>query len=72
MAPTDNIATSDPDKVTPLKGTPQNPGRDPKAKKRPGEKGSMGDQALMDAIIIVAIAWAVILFFALSLRKHNV
>lgn len=69
---TDNLATSDHGNVTPLKGMPDNPGRDPKAKKRPGEKGSIGDQALMDAVIIVAIAWLVILFLALSLKNHNV
>lgn len=68
---TDNIATSE-SNVTELKGMPKNPGNDPKARKRPGEKGSMGDQALMDAIVIVAIAWLVILFLALSLRNHNV
>lgn len=69
--PTDNIATSE-ENVTHLKGTPANPGNDPKARKRAGEKGSMGDQALMDAIVIVALAWLVILFLALSLRNHNV
>jgi hypothetical protein len=57
--------------VVELKGMPKNPARDPA--KRPKEgKGSIGDVAFKDAVIIVAIAWAFLLFLAISLRHHNV
>ena len=46
--------------------------REPEAPARAGDKGSPGDQALMDALIIVGIAWAVLIFLFLSLRRHNV
>lgn len=63
--------TSEDEKVVQLKGTPQNPARDPKKRTRDG-KGSIGDVAFMDAVIIVAIAWAILLLLAVSLRHHNV
>lgn len=53
----------------PLKGSPQNPARDPKVKTG---KGSMGDKALTDAMIIVIAAWLFLLFLYFSLRHHNV
>lgn len=65
-----NMAT-EAEKVTYLAGTPQNPARDPKAKDATG-KGSIGDKALMDSIIIVVVAWTLLLFLAYSLRHHNV
>ena len=55
----------------PLAGTPGNPAHDPTRKDKQG-KGSIGDKALMDAIIIVALAWALLFFLAYSLRHHNV
>lgn len=61
---------TEPENVVDLKGMPANPGRDPKAQVE--GKGSIGDKALMDAIMIVVLAWAVILFLAFSLRHHNV
>jgi hypothetical protein len=61
---------TEPDNVTHLKGTPKNPGRDLKA--RAEGKGTMGDKALMDAILIVALAWVVVIALAYSLRHHNV
>lgn len=67
---TDNIAT-EPENVVQLKGTKANPARDPKRRSREG-KGSIGDVAFMDAVVIVAIAWAFLLFLAFSLRHHNV
>ena len=33
---------------------------------------SVGDEAFKDALIIIGIAWAVLLFLAFSLRSHNV
>lgn len=59
------------EKIVNLKGMPGNPGRDPKARNRSG-KGTIGDQAFMDALIIVVIAWVILLFFYFSLRNHNV
>jgi hypothetical protein len=46
--------------------------REPITPKRAGEKGSTGDQALTDALIMVGIAWAVLFFLAFSLRGHNI
>lgn len=46
--------------------------REPVGPKRAGDKGSMGDRALMDAVLIVGIAWAVLLVLAFSLHRHNV
>lgn len=45
--------------------------REPKGPVRAGAKGTRGDQALMDAILIVVIAWAILFFLAFSLRNHN-
>lgn len=46
--------------------------REPKGPKRSGDKGTVGDVALMDALLIVGIAWAVLFLLAFSLRRHNV
>jgi hypothetical protein len=46
--------------------------REPVAPKTAGDKGSTGDQALMDAVLIVVGAWALLFLLAFSLRKHNV
>lgn len=65
-----HITTSD-DLASPdLAGTGNNPARDPKPVKT--GKGSIGDRALMDALIIVALAWAVLILLAYSLRHHNI
>lgn len=57
--------------VVSLVGTKDNPAREPR--KRPSlGKGSIGDKALMDAVIIVAVAWLFLIFLAYSLRHHNV
>lgn len=57
--------------VTELKGMPNNPGRDPVKRTKAG-KGSIGDTAFMDAVIVVALAWAFLVFLAISLRHHNI
>lgn len=58
--------------VTPnLVGTPGNPARDPHKRPESG-RGSIGDQAFMDAVIIVGVSWLILLFLAYSLRHHNV
>jgi hypothetical protein len=46
--------------------------REPKGPKRSGDKGTVGDQAVMDAIIIIGICWLVVFSVWFSLRSHNV
>lgn len=65
------ITASDPDTRVDLKGSPANPGRDPKVMAKNG-RGSIGDKAFMDGLIIVVIAWVVLIFLYLSLRHHNI
>jgi hypothetical protein len=57
--------------VVSLAGMPGNPAHDPTRKDKEG-RGSLGDKALMDSIVIVAVAWLFLLFLAFSLRHHNV
>lgn len=58
------------EKVITLKGTSENPARDPKVTAKQGNKGSIGDKALMDSVILIAFAWGLLLFLAFSLRHH--
>lgn len=53
-------------------GRPIVTSREPVGPKNAGSKGSPGDVALMDAITIVIIAWAILFVLAFSLRRHNV
>ena len=46
--------------------------REPVGPKKAGDKGTIGDMAVMDAVIIVGIAWLILFFLAFSLRRHNV
>jgi hypothetical protein len=46
--------------------------REPVGPKNAGSKGSPGDVALMDAVMIVGIMWAVLFLLAFSLRRHNI
>lgn len=66
-----NIAT-EPDNVVNLKGTAANPARDPKVTAKAGNKGSVGDMAMNDALILVIVAWVVLLFLVFSLRHHSI
>lgn len=52
-------------------GSPIVTTREPVGPKRAGDKGSVGDTAVMDAVAIVCIAWAILLGLAWTLRKHN-
>lgn len=52
-------------------GSPIQMTREPVGPKRAGGKGSIGDQALMDAVLMVIGAWAVVVALAVSLRSHN-
>lgn len=45
--------------------------REPVGPKRAGDKGSVGDVALMDAIAIVVAAWLILFLLAFTLRNHN-
>jgi len=45
--------------------------REPKGPVRAGAPGSVGDQALKDALIMVAVAWVVIFFLYFSLRNNQ-
>lgn len=62
---------NDADVRNPLTGTSEKPARDPKVMAKSG-RGSIGDKAFMDGIIIVCIAWAILIFFYWSLRHHNI
>lgn len=53
-------------------GRPIQTTREPVGPKNAASKGSTGDQALMDAVMIVVAAWVLLFFLGLSLRKHNV
>lgn len=66
-----SMATEVGSPTPPLKGTKDNPAREPRKRALTG-KGSIGDQALMDAVILVAIAWLVLVVLAYSLRNHNI
>ena len=54
------------------KQSPLTLAREPKRPKRAGDPGSIGDQALKDAVLVIAIGWALLFLLAFSLRKHNV
>lgn len=53
-------------------GRPISTTREPVGPKNAASKGGTGDQALMDAVAIVVIAWVVLFMLGFSLRKHNV
>jgi hypothetical protein len=53
-------------------GSPIKTAREPVGPKNSGSKGSTGDRALMDAVMIVVAAWLILFFLAFSLRAHNV
>jgi hypothetical protein len=36
-----------------------------------GDKGSVGDQAFKDAVLIVGICWVIVFFTIFSLRRHS-
>jgi hypothetical protein len=46
--------------------------REPVGPKNAASKGSIGDQALMDALMIVGLAWVVLFMLTFSLRHHNI
>jgi hypothetical protein len=46
--------------------------REPVGPKTAGDKGTPGDMAVMDAVMIVGAAWLILFFLAFSLRRHNI
>lgn len=46
--------------------------REPTAKPKAGQPGSIGDQALTDAVIAIAVAWLLLFLIIFSLRGANV
>ena len=46
--------------------------REPVGPKNAASKGSVGDQAVMDAVFILAAAWIFLFFLSFSLRGHNI
>lgn len=53
-------------------GGPLKLSNEPKGPVKAGSKGSVGDQAFMDAVVIVAICWLIVFATMFSLRRHNV
>jgi hypothetical protein len=53
-------------------GRPIQTTREPVGPKNAGSKGSPGDQALMDAVTAVLIAWVILFLLGFSLRRHNI
>lgn len=46
--------------------------REPVGPKRGGDKGTIGDMALKDAVMIVVIAWLIVFSLGFSLRRHSI
>jgi hypothetical protein len=46
--------------------------REPVGPKNAASKGSVGDQALMDSLIIVGGAWILLFLIYFSVRTHNI
>jgi hypothetical protein len=53
-------------------GQPIRVSREPVGPKNAGTKGSIGDQAVMDAIAIVLLSWLIIFLLAFTLRRHSI
>lgn len=46
--------------------------REPVGPVHAGDKGSLGDQALMDSLLIVGICWVLLFLLSFSLRGFNI
>lgn len=55
----------------PLKGTAENPARDPKSG-GPAGGATVGDMAFKDAVIMVSVCWVLLILLWYSVRHHNV
>ena len=56
----------------PRQGNPIVTSREPVGPKNAASRGSTGDKALMDAVMIVIAAWVLLFLLGFSLRAHNV
>jgi hypothetical protein len=45
--------------------------REPKGPVHAGDKGSPGDQALMDAVFILAACWVILFLLIFSVRRYT-
>ena len=46
--------------------------REPKGPTKSGGKGTVGDQALMDALLLIVVCWLLVFALGFSLRVHNI
>jgi len=46
--------------------------REPVAPAKDGKGKSLGDQALMDAVILIGACWLLLILLVMSLRSHNI
>lgn len=53
-------------------GNPLTTSREPVGPKRAGDKGSVADTAVMDAVYIIIGCLVILFFLGISLRRHNV
>lgn len=62
--------TEEAEKAPPVLAT----SREPVApgKKNAADNKNVGEQALMDAIAMVLVCWAIVFLLAWSLRRHNI
>lgn len=61
------MASEDERQGRPIKTT-----REPKGPAKATGPGSMGDQALQDAMIILVACWLILIMLMFSLRRYNV
>lgn len=46
--------------------------REPKGPIKPGQQGSIGDQALLDSIGLIVLCWVILFLLGFSLRSFNI
>lgn len=52
--------------------SPLTTSREPVGPVHAGDKGGLGDQALMDALMVIGAAWLILAFLSFSLRGFNI
>jgi hypothetical protein len=53
-------------------GSPLQTTREPQGPVKPGGKGSMGEQACNDALLMIGACWLLFFILVFSLRRHTV
>lgn len=53
-------------------GTPIVTTREPQGPVKAGEKGSIGDRALLDGLFIIGACWLLLFLITGTLRGHNI